>query len=127
MSLRSHLRKLVKDDRGAAAVEYGFVLPIFLLVVMGAIWGGMLMYSVSSLNLAVQQAARCMSVDATNCPTATAAQTYAMSHYAGPNISPVFTATATGCGHTVGAQANFNLGILPGVPNIPLTASACYP
>lgn len=127
MSQRSTLRKLLKDDRGVTAVEYAFVLPVFLLMVLGAIWGGMLTDAASSLNLAVQQAARCMSVDAANCPTARAAQTYAQNFYAGPDISPVFTATATGCGHTVTAQATFNLNIVPGLPNVPLAASACYP
>lgn len=121
------LRRLRRDERGATAVEYGLVMPLLITGILGAMWAGLLMFSASSLDMAVQQAARCMAVDANNCGSATATQTYAQAHYAGPDIAPVFTATADGCGHTVTAQATFGLGILPGVPDVPLTSSACYP
>ena len=121
------LRRLARDEAGATAVEYGFVLPVLLTMILGGVWVGLLTFSISSLDLAVQTAARCMAVDANACPTASATQTYAQSRYAGPNISPVFTATTAGCGHTVTAQANFDLNILPAIGAVPLSVSACYP
>jgi Flp pilus assembly protein TadG len=127
MRLRPFLRRLARDERGVTAVEYGFVFPVFALMLLGGIWASLLVFSVDSLDLAVQSAARCMAVDANNCGTPSATQTYAQSRYAGPNISPVFTATATGCGHTVTAQANYDMKVLPGFAAVPLSVSACYP
>ncbi len=127
MRRRRGLLALGGDETGATAVEYAFVLPILAMAVLGGIWVGVLTFSVSSLDLAVQSAARCMAVDSNNCGTPAATQTYAQSLYGGPNISPTFTAQAGGCGHTVTAQASFDLNILPGFGSIPLSVSACYP
>jgi Flp pilus assembly protein TadG len=121
------IRRFARDARGATALEYGLVFPVFALMLMGGFWVGTLTYAISSLDHSVQTAARCMAVDVNNCGSAAATQTYAQNSYAGPNISPVFTATATGCGHTVTAQANFDLNILPGIGTVPLSVSACYP
>lgn len=121
------LRRFRRDESGAAAMEYGLVMPLLIMGILGAMWAGMLMFSASSLDLAVQAAARCMAVDADNCGSASATETYAQSQYKGPDISPTFTAAPSGCGHTVTAQASFDLGILPGVADVPLSASACYP
>ena len=121
------LRRLRQDTGGATAVEYAFVLPVFMLLLMGGLWVGLLSYAVSSLNFTVQSAARCMAVDANTCGSPTDTLTYAQGIYNGPAISPVFTASATGCGHTVSAQANFNIILVPGISTVPLTASACYP
>jgi Flp pilus assembly protein TadG len=121
------LARFARDARGATAVEYALVMPALVAMILGAIWVGMLTFSVSSMDLAVQGAARCMAVDVNNCGSASATQTYAQSLYGGPAISPVFTASATGCGHTVTAQASFDLDIVPGVGAVPLSASACYP
>jgi Flp pilus assembly protein TadG len=121
------LRRFARDVGGATAVEYGFVLPLLAMTILGGIWVGVLTFSVSSLDLAVQSAARCMAVDANACGSVAATQAYAQSRYGGPNIAPVFTASTTGCGHTVTAQASFDLNILPGFSTLPLTVSACYP
>jgi Flp pilus assembly protein TadG len=127
MRLRPFLRRLARDERGVTAIEYGFVFPVFALMLLGGIWASLLVFSVDSLDLAAQSAARCMAVDVNNCGTASATQTFAQGRYAGPNISPVFTATTTGCGHTVTATASFDLRVLPGLVAVPLSVSACYP
>lgn len=127
MSPRALLDRLHGDESGATAVEYGFVIPVLAMLILGGIWAGLLMFSVSSLNLAVQSAARCMAVDANACGTPAATRSYAQSRYGGPNISPVFSASASGCGHTVTAQASYDLNVLPGVASVPLTVTACYP
>jgi Flp pilus assembly protein TadG len=121
------LRPLAQDAAGNVAMEYALVLPVMMLALVGCFWIGMLGLSMSSLDHAVQQAARCMSVDANACPTPSATQTYAQGKYAGPDISPVFTASATGCGHTVTATASFDFELAPGLPSVPLSVSACYP
>jgi Flp pilus assembly protein TadG len=120
-------RRFGRDESGATALEYGLVMPLLIFGILGAAWAGLLMYSAASLDLAVQSAARCMAVDANSCGTASATQTYAQTQYQGPAIGPTFLATASGCGHTVTAQAKFGLQILPGMPAVPLSSSACYP
>jgi Flp pilus assembly protein TadG len=127
MSSRRLIARLARDAGGATAIEYALVLPVLIMSILGGLWVGLLTFSVSSMDMAVQGAARCMAVDANNCGTTSATETYAQNLYGGPSISPVFTASATGCGHTVSAQANFNLNIVPGFGSVPLSASACYP
>lgn len=127
MMISPFLRRFTRDDRGTTAAEYGLVLPVLVLGILGGIWVGLLAFSASSLDLAVQTAARCMAVDANNCGSVSATQTYAEAQYSGPAISPTFTASASGCGHTVTAQASFDLSIVPGIGAVPLSSSACYP
>jgi Flp pilus assembly protein TadG len=128
--MRRGLRRLRRFGRhagGAAALEYALVLPLFALMLMGCIWSGMLMFSVNSLEMAVESAARCAAVNTSRCGSATSTQSYAMTQYAGPAISPVFTLTKTNCGHTVTGRATFDFAVIPGVGSVPLTVSACYP
>jgi Flp pilus assembly protein TadG len=121
------LRVFACDRSGATAIEYALVMPLLAMMILGGIWAGLLTFSVSSLQMATQSAARCFAVNTSQCGTPSSAQTFAQTRYAGPNISPVFTASYGGCGHTVAAQANFDLNIVPGISTIPLTATACYP
>jgi Flp pilus assembly protein TadG len=127
MRTLSRLKRFKADVRGTAAIEYGLVLPVMLVAILGGLWVGMLTFSASSLDLAVQTAARCMAVDANACGTVSATQAYAQTQYKGPAIAPTFTASTAGCGHTVTAEANFNLNILPWIGTVPLSTSACYP
>ncbi|MDB5447533.1 MAG: hypothetical protein JWQ97_2850 [Phenylobacterium sp.] len=127
MRRASSLRRFLGDRSGATAVEYALVLPLLAVMIMGGIWVGVLTLAVSSLDMAVQSAARCAAVDANLCATASATQAFAQSRYAGPALSPVFTASNSGCGHTVTGQATFDLNIVPGVGSLPLSVSACYP
>lgn len=127
MSVPSFLTRLGRDERGATAAEFGLVLPVLLIAILGGVWVGLLTLSSASLDLAVQAAARCMSVDANACGTASATEAYALTQYNGPNLAPTFTASATGCGHTVTASASFSLNMVPGIGSVPLSASACYP
>jgi Flp pilus assembly protein TadG len=121
------LRRLARDAHGGIAVEYALILPALVLALLGGIWLGLLGLAMSSLDLAVQSAARCMAVDANACATPTQTQTYAQSQYTGPDVGAVFTASATGCGHTVSAQGTFSLDVAPGLSDVPLNVSACYP
>jgi len=127
MSVRTLLRRASQDASGATALEYALVLPILITSIMGAIWTGILMLAFSSMEMSAQSAARCAAVNASQCGSPSAVQAFAEARYAGPNISPVFTLSATGCGHTVTGQANFDLAIVPGVGSVPISVSACYP
>lgn len=127
MSAPQLWRRFRADHGGASAVEFAIILPVFVLVVMGSISVAMLIFSASSLNYAVQDAARCAAVNKTLCPDATSTEQYALSKYLGPTISPVFSYSTSGCGNTVTATATYRMDIIPQLARIPLTASSCHP
>ena len=113
-------------DDGSVAVEFGLTLPLLIMLSVGTLYIGIVMYSLSGLHNAVEAAARCYSVDATQCATATTTQAYANAHYYGSG-SPTFVATATSCGHQVSATTSVVLSAGLTSWSIPLTASACFP
>lgn len=56
---------LVKDERGVAVTEFGFVAPIFILLVMGIFDTGFAMYTQSVLQGATVEGARLASLENT--------------------------------------------------------------
>jgi Flp pilus assembly protein TadG len=127
MNLLASLRQFARARDGAAAAEFGLVLPIFVTLLMGSVWVGMLTWANNSLQAAVQTAARCAAVNTSQCSTPTEISNFALANYTGPGISPVFTSGVSDCGQTVTGQADFNMNIVPGIGTIPLSATACYP
>ena len=127
MPARQFAAKLWRDRRGATALEFGLVLPVFVTIVVGVINTAQLTHAVSSMTFAVEEAARCSAVNETTCGTATATEAYAAAKYLGPSVSPVFASTNAGCGHTVTATATFELNVIFANYSIPLNAAACYP
>jgi Flp pilus assembly protein TadG len=117
-----------KDESGAGAAEFALVLIPFLALIFGIINLSLMFYANHTLQYAAEAAARCASVGRfTNCTTTAAVQNYALSHYSGPNITPVFVATTAGCGHTVTGNANFPLNAVVLNITVPLSATACFP
>jgi Flp pilus assembly protein TadG len=121
-----------KDENGASAAEFALVVLPFTVMVLGIIGTCLMLYANQTLQFAVEAAARCRSVsqltDTTaRCQTDSAAETYALAQYKGPGITPTFTASTAGCGHTVSGSANFplNAGIIS--ISVPLSATACFP
>ncbi len=108
------------------------VLPPFLMLLLGTMSGGVAVYTAASLHYAVEGAARCYSVNASQCGSATTAQSYAQNLYRGLG-SPTFTASKPGCGYQVNATLNvvLNAGVkqnlAPAQWTIPLSATACFP
>jgi Flp pilus assembly protein TadG len=123
----SLMRRLGRDARGATALEFGLILPAFVMLVIGVINVAQLSYAVSSMNYAVQEAARCSALNKTSCGNDTAVVSYAQAKYLGPLIGPTFTPSTAGCGHTVVGTATFRLNAALFVYNIPLRAEACFP
>ena len=121
----------IHRDDGTSAVEFALVLGPFITLVMGGLGLGFVLWANTTLHFAAEDAARCGVVKTTVCTNNPAdIVTYANSHYNGPNISPVFTATNSGCGAgswTVTATATYPLNT--GLVNlsVPLTATACFP
>ena len=134
-SIRSRcLAALRRDRHGSAAIETALVLPILLALFFGIIEVGHLLWTVSALNMAVEDAARCVSVSnvstppATLCDTQIHMQSFAVSRTWGMTV-PVgtFTLTTPACGY----QVNASYAYTPIVSYIPLsmtlTAAACFP
>jgi Flp pilus assembly pilin Flp len=120
-------RRFAADRGGASAVEFAIILPVFILLVLGSISLAMLTFSISSLNYAVEDAARCAAVNKVLCSSPGTTAKYALTRYLGPPIKPVFTYSTTGCGNTVSATATYQMDIIPQIASIPLKASACHP
>src|SRR6185369_7904613 len=116
-----------RQQSGSGAAEFTLVLIPFSAIVFGIIHACLLFYANQALQFSAEAAARCYSVDANNCATTGAVQSYASGKYAGPNIGATFVATATGCGHTVTGSGNYSLNAVVISRSIPLSATACFP
>lgn len=107
-------------------MEFALILPALAMVIVGTLYAGLVMYSVSGLHSAVAAGARCFSVNGTQCSTTSAAQTYAQGQYYGVN-SPTFTATLATCGHEVTGTVTLTLDIGLASWDIPISATSCFP
>lgn len=125
--MTSFLRTFCGDTRGGTAIELGLALPIFGMLLFGAIDASQMVGAISGMHYAVEEAARCSAVNATLCGSPTATNTYAQGRYQGPSIAPAFTTTSTTCGKQVNATATFRLNIAVAILDVPLSAQACYP
>ena len=120
------MRKFSSSAEGTAAVEFAFVMPAFLALVIGTITASILLYSNVSLQKAVEAAARCFSVSSGQCGNVSAAQTYAQSQYHGVS-SPLFTASTPSCGHQVVGTVTLEIEAVVTNLTLPLSATACFP
>jgi Flp pilus assembly protein TadG len=119
-------KRLLSCESGSAAVEAALVLPPFIMLSLGIISACVAVFAASSLHFAVEGAARCYSINSTQCGSASATQSYAQTLYTGPS-NPAFSASTPSCGHQVTGTLNYSL--VTGVVNwtIPLSATACFP
>lgn len=127
MTPRERLAAYAAAEGGASAVEFGLVLPLLFMLMLGVLSFSMLGGAISGMHYAVEEAARCFAVNKTSCSTGSAAEAYAHTVYLGPKMDPVFVATNGGCGFTVTGTATFALQLAVVQLNVPLSASACYP
>jgi Flp pilus assembly protein TadG len=121
------LRDYWTGESGAAAVEFGLVFPVLIMLMLGVVGFSMLGGAINGMHFAVEEAARCYAVNKLTCGTGDAAAEYAQTHYLGPDVKPVFVASNTGCGFTVSGTANFQIQLAVFSLDVPLNASACYP
>lgn len=124
-----------KSTKGSVAVEYGLILPVLLLLVLGVIDTGRLLWTYATLSHAVDAAARCGAIAGPGCANAAGTEAYAVTQAYGLNIaSTAFTVTSASCGCEVTGSIPFVfvipwLGASPfGSSNsISVSATACYP
>jgi hypothetical protein len=121
------LSRATRDARGTAAVEFAIVGPIFLTLTVGMIYVCMLMFSMASMQYAVEEGARCASVKTLVCTSNATTVTHTQNAYYGPVISPTFNSTTAGCGHQVTGSATFSLNVGLWRTSVPLSATSCFP
>lgn len=115
------------DDRGTTAVEFAIVAPAFVLLLVGAIYLCLGLFTVGSLNYAVEEGARCASVKTTVCSDAPTILSYTQKRYFAAGAAPTFTYATSACGNVVSGSLTYvvNLGVT--TFSVPVTASACFP
>jgi Flp pilus assembly protein TadG len=127
MNVRIRGTCALNDARGTAAVEFALVAPVFVGLAVGTFYICLCLFLTGSLHYAVEQAARCASVNTTVCSNSSAIVTYAQNNYFGPGGSPNFTYAVAGCGNSVTASMNYVLDVGLRRFTIPVSATACFP
>ncbi len=126
MAKRPRGRAKTWRKRGAAALEYGIIMPVLLLLLLGIMDMGRLMWIYAGLNRGVEAAARCAAVNTTTCGTTAQIQGVAASEVWGTSVpSSIFSVSTPSCGIQVSASYNFRFFTL-GLASITLAPSACF-
>ncbi len=120
--------RLLRDDRGTTAIEFGMTAPAFFLLVIAMIEGGLMLWAQLGLQHGVEMAARCASVNSVLCGSSSAIQNYAVKETYGVNPpASAFTVASPppSCGNSVSASYPFPIVAMFGT--VTLTASSCFP
>ena len=125
--MKRAVREAVEDETGASAVELALIAPAFFALLMGIIHASLLVFTVASMNFAVEKGARCASVNSTACGDATSIAAYAADNYYAPGASPTFTYATPACGKSLTATLTYTLSVVLYETSIPLSATACFP
>ena len=127
---------LCTDESGANAVEFALVAPLLIGLLFGIFEFGQAIWTQGVLEYAVEQAARCASINTTTCGSSAAIKTYASQQTSPLNLAAsVFSASTPTCGNQVTASYVFSfVGTLPLInstalfpTSVTLTSSSCYP
>ncbi|WP_442753914.1 TadE/TadG family type IV pilus assembly protein [Methylocystis sp. JAN1] len=125
--------KVLSDTSGAVLAEFAAAVLTLIIATFGVIDMGLFLWTDVTLNRATHAAARCRTLDQTNCGSDSDAQAYAVAQSWG-------AASLTAANYTVGSCTS---GTLPGVqvqgtytysfitpgvgPTALLSHTACYP
>jgi len=125
--MTSLVDRLLGDRAGAAAVEAAFALPLALLLLLGVMEAGRMAWVRSTLNFAVQEAARCASVRPSVCSSSAQTAAFAASKATGLSLpASAFTVTPLPCGTQVRGEANYSFLIQKLAPSVPkMSAQVC--
>jgi Flp pilus assembly protein TadG len=125
--VRNLTGSLFRNEDGTTAVEFALVAPVLILLLLGTIGLCFVLFLVGSLHYAVEDGARCASVKTTICSDSATTIAYTQSRYLGPNVSPIFTYAAAGCGNSVSASITYSMNMGFRTFVIPISATACFP
>lgn len=119
--MREPVKAFGPDDRGGAALQFAFILPAMVALLMGALQLGMALYSGAAVRSAVQRSARLLISD----PATTDAQLQTAVRAAVANV-PVQDITVSSTRETVGtndtmARVAWTYSYMIQVPLLPQT------
>lgn len=123
------VRRLAQAEEGATLVEYAFVFPVLMVLVLGLMQLAGMAWAQAGLDFAVQEAARCVAVRPDLCGKPPDIARYAASQLPGLRVPPkTFNAQPADCGTQITARLDYNLFASPyGMPAARLTAETCQP
>jgi Flp pilus assembly protein TadG len=126
MARKLHSR-FAGDRRGTTAIEYAIILPALLFFLLGIMDTGRLLWNYTTLYRAVEAAARCGTVNLTQCATTGQIKDRAVAEAWGMSVSAsAFTVADQSCGLQVSTTYSFSFTI-PGFNAITLAPRACFP
>jgi Flp pilus assembly protein TadG len=116
---KNRVLEFLRDQGGVAAVELAILGPVYLVLLLGVIQGGLLVFTKANLHYAVQKGVRCTALQ-DSCPSPA-------SYYASPGAAPVFTSAQEPCGQVLTATVTYTLSLVLYQRDIALSATSCFP
>jgi Flp pilus assembly protein TadG len=120
---------LLRDRRGATAVEMALICPVLLSLILATIEIGRLGWTQAALQFAVEEAARCASIRKDLCSGPAQTASYAATRAAVPQITAsAFTVSTETCGLQVRGEVRYAFIVKSLMPVAPrLAAQRCRP
>ncbi len=133
-------RRILRDRRGEAALEFALIGVIFLLLLLAPVEAGLMIWTGTALQSVASDTARCNAIGSPTCATVADAQSYAVSQAAKwigqgeiSSNNVAITSTST-CNKASGnfIQVTITASIWSGAMLSPInapnqTATACFP
>jgi len=118
-----------RDRAGTSVLEFGLLLPVFLLLFLGIIEFGRALWTQSALQNAVEAAARYAAINYPTCASVSQTKSYAAGEVFGQSIpSSTFSLSCNACGTQVSASLPFSFIVPRLIPySITLGAQSCHP
>ncbi|WP_396592612.1 TadE/TadG family type IV pilus assembly protein [Brevundimonas sp. R86498] len=134
----SLIHGLLRDRRGATAVEFAMVAPLLIAVILMVIEGNRFLWTSQAIQEAASHAARCVAIGSPDCDTDVEASAFALQRAATMGITVPASGVAIARNQTcygvadmsrVNLDLAFNSPIANIVPAFPerVTAEACFP
>jgi len=99
---RKPIKRLVREQQGAAALEFALIAPLFFILFFGVLDFGLAMYAKGLITHASQEGARYGTIYHLSPPTAGDIRGYVQSYLSGAGFSQPVTITVTGAGGASG-------------------------
>ncbi len=123
----SSIGRFLREQDGSLTVDFALILGPLLLLVLGTMEVGRMLWYQNALNYSVQEAARCATVDVNNCNTSSQIKSYAAARSGASFTSETFSTSTAACGNLISANYPMSLDIPFAAMSITLTAQSCYP
>lgn len=126
MAKRPNKHVRARCRRGTTALEYGLIMPVLFLFLLGIMDMGRLMWIYTGLNRGVEEASRCAAMNTMACRTNAQIQAVAAAGVWGAPVPPAtFSVSNPSCGIKVSASYSFTF-FTPGLSAITLAPYACF-